>query len=179
MGCYLSSLPVSRLGRVRASMSSASDVGVDLAELDTRARTKARRKRPAPREQRRSQELNKAFDELQECLPFIPVCSRVSKKTILELTIEYIRQMQDRLLDDSANGRGKLNAGSSGDDVIEMLCASDCSPQGSQSAVDANAASSSRDSFCHQQLGVCHMCGCGLVEHRMSPVTGACASFIP
>ncbi|XP_062520903.1 myogenic factor 6-like [Corticium candelabrum] len=158
-------------------MSSGSDVGVDLAELDTQARTKARRKRAALREQRRSQELNKAFDELQKCLPFIPVRSRVSKKTVLELAIEYIRQMQDQLLDDSANGRGKLNVGSSGDDVIEMLCASDCSPQGSQSAVDANAASSSRDLLCHQQLGVCHMCGCDAVEHCMSPVIGVCASF--
>ena len=155
-------------------MSSDSDVGMDLGEMDTQARNKARRGRAALREKRRAHELNKAFGELQGCLPFIPLRSRVSKRTVIELAIEYIRQMQDQLLSQEETGRGKQEE-SAGSSVVDALCQSDDAGSGKHIQTVTGAASACESTvtlhhrphngYCLQQYDAlmsdtCQVCGC-------------------
>lgn len=78
--------------------------GAGTTSVGTISRPMKRRGRARRKERRRTQNINCAFAELRDCIPNVPVDTKLSKIKTLRLATSYIAYLMDLLEKDDQNG---------------------------------------------------------------------------
>eukprot|EP00118_Oscarella_pearsei_P006152 m.27974 g.27974 ORF g.27974 m.27974 type:complete len:181 (+) comp30511_c0_seq1:273-815(+) len=144
------------------SRESAQDSG------GMKERVEAARKRATVREHRRMVQLNDAYDNLKKHLPFVPYEARVPKKTIVELAVSYIQQLELQLKEDTSEPA---------DDV--PLSLTTVTTSGQNPVIPAPWTPVSPDSVNDYEYGRCPQCQCRILENSLFQSTAFAAPFPP